>query len=121
LEISVRNDNGIPYALVTANELIIRDAQTALDLMVTVGYDADINLIAIYKEAVAEPFFVLSSGLAGDVLQKFVNYQVRLAIIGDFSGYTSKPLRDFMYESNRGSHVFFVGTEAEAAEKLTAN
>ena len=33
---------------------------------------------------------------------------MKLAIIGDFSGYTSKPLRDFIYESNNGNQVFFV-------------
>ncbi len=119
MEITVREMHGIRYAVVTAAEVLIRDVQSALDLMVTVQYDTDTNRIAIAKEALAEPFFVLSSGLAGDVLQKFVNYQVKLAIIGDFSGYTSKPLRDFIYESNQGSHVFFVSTEAEAAEKLT--
>ena len=52
-------------------------------------------------------------------MQKFVNYQLKIAILGDYSGYTSKPLRDFIYESNNGGHVFFVGTEAEAIEKLT--
>ena len=44
---------------------------------------------------------------------------MKLAIIGDFSGYTSKPLRDFIYESNNGNHVFFVSSEAEAVEKLS--
>jgi hypothetical protein len=120
MNITVKTHGGKPYALVTAEEPLIADAQSALDLMVTVGYEADVNRIALYKQAVAEAFFTLGSGLAGDVLQKFVNYQVRLAIIGDYSGYRSKPLRDFIYESNKGRHVFFVGTEAEAAEKLTA-
>ena len=44
---------------------------------------------------------------------------MKLAIVGDFSGYTSKPLRDFIYESNNGSHVFFVATVEEALEKLS--
>ncbi len=43
----------------------------------------------------------------------------KLAIIGDFSGYTSKPLKDFIYESNNGKDVFFVGSEQEAVERLT--
>ena len=36
-----------------------------------------------------------------------------------FSGYTSKPLKDFIYESNNGKDVFFVGSEQEAVERLT--
>ena len=37
--------------------------------------------------------------IAGDILQKFVNYGIKFAIFGDFTGYTSKPLKDFIYES----------------------
>jgi len=112
--------NGIPYALVESDETVLDGVQAALDLMVTVQYQTDCAHIALPKTAVAEPFFKLSSGLAGEVLQKFVNYGVKLAIYGDFSRYTSKPLRDFMYESNRGRHVFFVATLREAEEKLCA-
>lgn len=61
---------------------------------------------------------MLSTGIAGEILQKFVNYQCKLAIFGDYSGYTSKPLKDFIYESNNGSHVFFVETEEEAVIAL---
>ncbi len=119
MEITVKTHRGIQYAVVSADEPLITDTQSALDLMVTVRYESEVTRIAIDKKLIAEPFFALSSGLAGEVLQKFVNYRVKLAIIGDFSGYTSKPLRDFIYESNQGRHVFFVGSEAEAAEKLT--
>ena len=109
--------NGI--AVIKTDEVIIYDVQSALDLMATVKYEADCDRIAIPKLAVKEDFFVLSSGIAGDILQKFVNYQVMLAIFGDFSVYTSKPLRDFIYESNNGSHIFFTATEDEAIKKLT--
>lgn len=58
--------------------------------------------------------------IAGDILQKFVNYGIKLAIFGDFSKYTSKPLKDFIYECNQGKDVFFVKDEAEAVEILNA-
>lgn len=74
--------------------------------------------IAVDKKLITEDFFILSTGLAGEVLQKFINYGGRIAIYGDFSQYTSKPLRDFIYESNKGKDVFFVATEAEAVAKL---
>jgi hypothetical protein len=41
-----------------------------------------------------------------------------MAIYGDFSVYTSKPLHDFIYESNNGHDFFFVPTEEEAVNKL---
>ena len=39
--------------------------------------------------------------------------------VGDFSGYTSKPLKDFIYESNKGRDIFFVSSEEDAIEKLS--
>lgn len=60
----------------------------------------------------------MSSGLAGEVLQKFINYHVKIAIYGDYSHYTSKPLHDFIYESNKGNHVFFAPSKDEAINKL---
>ena len=52
------------------------------------------------------------------MLQKYINYGGRIAIYGDYSHYTSKPLHDFIYESNKGSNVSFVSTLEEAVEKL---
>jgi len=110
---------GLILAQIESNEVLIFDVQSALDLMATVRYETDADCMILPKAALSEQFFVLSSRLAGDILQKFVNYQFRVAIVGDFSGYTSKPLRDFIYESNQGKHVFFASTVEEAVEQLT--
>jgi hypothetical protein len=115
---TILTENGV--AIVRSDKPLITDTQSALDLMATVKYETGCDCIAIQKSAVAEDFFVLSTGLAGEILQKFVTYHVKLAIVGDFSRYTSKPLRAFLYESNNGNHVFFVGTEEEAVAKLTS-
>ncbi|MBQ9463535.1 MAG: DUF4180 domain-containing protein, partial [Bacteroidales bacterium] len=40
------------------------------------------------------------------------------AVFGDFSQYTSKPLRDFIYESNKGCHFGFLDSENDAVEWL---
>jgi len=118
VEIRTVEKNGAKIAVVTADEKLLYDVQSALDLMATVQYEADSSRIAVYKEAVAEEFFILSTRLAGEILQKFTNYHCKLAIIGDYSKYTSKPLRDFIYESNHGRDIFFVATETEAVERL---
>lgn len=105
-------------AVVYSDTPIITDAQSALDLTVTVSFEYRLTKMAINKEAIDEAFFKLSTGFAGEVVQKFVNYRFSVAIIGDFSKYTSKPLRDFMYECNQGKHIFFVADEAEAIARL---
>lgn len=105
-------------AAVRGRELLVSTPQDAMDLIATVRYETGCNALILPKEALTEDFFRLSTGLAGEILQKFVNYEMKLAVVGDFSGYTSKPLHDFLWESNRGRAVFFVGTEAEGLEKL---
>ncbi|HWQ59305.1 MAG TPA: DUF4180 domain-containing protein [Clostridia bacterium] len=109
---------GAAVAVVTADEPVLTDVQSALDLMAQVQFEHQASRIAIAKSAVAEDFFILSTRLAGEVLQKFVNYRVKFAIFGDFSRYTSKPLRDFIRESNAGWDVFFAATREEAVERL---
>lgn len=116
-EIIKRNNTEI--AVVSSDEVLITDVQSALDLIMTVKYETGCTDIAINKEAIVNDFFVLSSCLAGEILQKFINYGVRFAIYGDFSKYTSKPLKDFMYESNKGKDVFFAAAKEEAVDMLT--
>lgn len=110
---------GSILAAVTADEKILTDPASALDLLMTARYEADTKNVLIPKELVADEFFILSSGIAGEILQKFINYGGKIAIYGDYSGYTSKPLKDFIYESNQGKDVFFVNTREEAIEALS--
>jgi hypothetical protein len=109
-------NNSIVY-IESKGKLII-NLQSALDLIATVSFEKGCNRIIIDKNNICEDFFILSSGIAGDILQKFVNYRTKLAIIGDFSKYTSKPLHDFIYECNKGNDIFFVDNLDQAVEKL---
>lgn len=99
--------------------ILISDSQSALDLMMTVKYEKECSRIILDKKAIGEEFFKLSSGIAGEILQKFINYHTKLAIVGDFSEYTSKPLHDFIYECNKGNDIFFVDNIDQAVEKLS--
>ncbi|MGU3370988.1 DUF4180 domain-containing protein [Bacillus mycoides] len=111
---------GINIAVVRNDTVLISDVQSALDLMATVQYEADSKRIAINKSLISESFFDLKTRLAGDILQKFINYSVKIAIIGDFSMYNSKSLKDFIYECNKGKDIFFLATEQLAIEKLSS-
>lgn len=111
--------NKIVCAVVKSEETVIEDVQSALDLLMSTKYDLGTKNIVIDKNLITEDFFILSTGLAGEILQKYINYEGRIAIYGDFSHYTSKPLKDFIYESNKGRDVFFTGTKEEAIDMLT--
>jgi arsenate reductase len=100
------------------------DIQIFDDAKIVLGYAAHImrvhgcRNIAVNKEMFDDKFFDLSSGLIGETAKKLADSSFRLAIVGDFSGCPSKPLRDFIYESNKGKHLFFVADEDEALREL---
>lgn len=118
MEITTITENGIGIAVVKSNEILINDVQSALDFMATVQYESGCHRIIINKSAICEDFFHLKTRLAGEILQKFVTYHVKFAIVGDFSNYESKSLKDFIYECNNGKDVFFVPDEEKAIEKM---
>jgi hypothetical protein len=73
----------------------------------------DARFIVIPAERLSDDFFRLKTLIAGEVIQRFVMYKFRVAIVGDISRYLaeSKSLRDFVYESNRGNQCWFVSVE----------
>lgn len=79
------------------------------------AWGADAQRVVFPASRLSPEFFRLSSGLAGAVLQKFSNYGLLVAIVGDISAYTetSEALRDFVRESNKRGHVRFIDAEAD--------
>ncbi|MCI9214563.1 MAG: DUF4180 domain-containing protein [Oscillospiraceae bacterium] len=118
MQIEYIKENGVTIAVVTGEEKVVMDTASALELAMSAKYETGADRLAIDKRVVAEDFFILSTGMAGEILQKFINYHVKAAIWGDYARYTSKPLKDFIYESNKGRDFFFVETKEEALRKL---
>ena len=97
----------------------LRKDRDAVDL-ITAGWEQKARFLVIPVERLGDDFFRLKSRVAGEILQKFVQYRVRVAIAGDISRYLeeSSSLRDFVYESNRGEHVWFVANADELGQRL---
>lgn len=106
MEFKFHEINGYKIAEVISNEVEINSLQDAVDLIANSDYQGARKIIINGKQLSLE-FFELKTGLAGDILQKFVNYQMSLAVVGDFSKYKSKSLRDFIYESNKSGMIIF--------------
>ncbi|SHH94230.1 protein of unknown function [Sporobacter termitidis DSM 10068] len=111
--------NGVTIS-VADRTLRLESVQDILDLIVSASFMAHSAGVVVFRETLPERFFDLKSGLAGDMLQKFSNYNLRLAIVGDFSGYTSKSLKDFIYECNKGRLIFFKPDLEAAADALSS-
>lgn len=103
----INKDNNL-IAVIKSDKIVIDSLQSALDLIATVNYETNANKICLSKDLIVENFFDLKTGLAGEILQKFINYKTKVAIYGDFSQYTSKALNDFIKECNRGNDIFFL-------------
>lgn len=109
---------GMRIAEVKSAGTVIGQTQDALDLMANADY-LGARKIMIREEQMDPAFFDLKTGMAGEILQKFTTYRVELAIIGDFSKYPGKSIRDFIFESNRYGKINFVSSREEAIKKLT--
>lgn len=103
-----------PVAEISTDNPVIQTAQEFLEAMMNLPAD----VIVIHQATLHDSFFDLRSGLAGEILQKVVNYGRRLAIVGEFSGHSSKSLHDFIRECNRGNTIIFASTLSDAVEKL---
>jgi hypothetical protein len=99
------------------DKLIITGVQDALDLMGNLG-SSDCNKIIIQEQNLHKDFFDLKTRFAGEILQKFSNYGVKLAVIGDFSKYKSKSLQAFIRECNRGNMIYFLDNLESALTRL---
>jgi Domain of unknown function (DUF4180) len=71
-------------------------------------------------ERLSTDFFPLSTRKAGTILQKFSNLGARLAIVGDLSAQIaqSSALSDFISETNRRDHIWFVPDLGILTERL---
>ncbi|MEV5820337.1 DUF4180 domain-containing protein [Micromonospora harpali] len=104
----VRELAGVPVLVCDADGPVVATEQDALDLIGAAFLGAQV--VAVPVDRLAEGFFSLGTRFAGDVMQKFVNYRLRLAVVGDISGHlaASPALRALVHESNRADHVWFL-------------
>lgn len=120
MQIKPHATSNTPIAEILADGLIIRSAEDGLDLLGNIYYQG-FDKVILHQSNLTPDFFDLKNGLAGEILQKFSNYRVRLALVGDFSLYPSKSVADFIYESNKGRHINFVSSTEEAINVLSGN
>ena len=119
MEIKTHEINHLRIAEVISDGIIISSAQDGLDLLGTLYFDG-FDKIVLHEKNITPGFFMLKTGLAGEILQKFSNYRMGLAIVGDFSIYHSGSMKSFMSESNRLGQINFVSSFPEAIDVFTA-
>lgn len=110
---------GVSVCVCTADGPKLDGERAATDLIGD-AFGTGARVVAIPVARLGPGFLTLSTQIAGEVIQKFINYGFQIAFVGDVSQAVaaSDALRDFVRESNRGRHVWFVADLEELAKKL---
>ena len=111
--------HGIRVFDVPAEGPSLRTERDAADL-ISAASEHRATFIAIPAERLGDDFFDLRTRIAGEIVQKFVTYGRRIAIIGNISPrlVASKSLSAFVSESNRGHDLWFVESLDELANRI---
>lgn len=115
----VQELHGLTVLVCAPDGPVVRDDRDAADLVAT-ALSERAELVLLPVSRLADEFFTLSTGIAGAVMQKFVNYRLRLAVIGDISEHLarSSALRDLVAESNRGRQLWLLSTRDDLEQRL---
>lgn len=98
----------------------VADDRDAVDLIAQAHYDHQATWVVLPVDLLPDQFFQLQTGMAGAIAQKFVSYRMGLAVVGDVSSHiaASTSFRDWVRETNKGRHVWFVQDLAAFSEQL---
>ena len=110
--------NSFKIAEIVDKEIILDGADSALELIGNL-YFLNYEIIILYKNNLPATLYELSNGLAGEILQKFSNYRMKLAVVGDFNLHSNQHFKDFIYECNKGNLICFMPSLETAIEHLT--
>lgn len=117
MEIIVHDTVSGKVTEIVSDNFVINDIDDTLNLIAESGA-LDSGKIILHEYQINPDFFDLKTKLAGEILQKFSNYRMQLAIIGDFTKYRSRSFQDFIRECNKGNRIFYVESKRAALAKL---
>ncbi len=118
MRLEVIKINQTEIAEIISDELVIQNVAEATDLLGNIYYQG-YDQVIIYEKNISPEFFDLKTKIAGEILQKFSMYRIRLFIVGDVSRYENKSLKDFIFESNKGKHVNFLSSREAVVEAFS--
>jgi len=116
--IAVHNENDVTFVECKPSERLISSEQDAVDLIGLCGYHQTNNLL-LFAKNVDESFFDLKCKLAGEILQKCMNYYMRLAMVLPSDVENNKRFNEMALETNKGNYFRIFKTREEAVDCLT--
>jgi hypothetical protein len=116
----LRQLDGVPVLVCATEGSPLRDDREAVDLIAQAQFGHCAEWVAVPVDRLTPEFFQLRTGVAGAIVQKFVQYRTRLAVVGDVAAHlaASDAVQDWVREANRGRHIWFVADLAELEQRL---
>jgi hypothetical protein len=117
----LRDIEGHRCLIAAADGPVVRDVDAARDLIAE-AMSHRASVLVVPATRLDDAFFQLRSGLAGEVLQKAMNYRRKFAVIGDVSPHVaaSNAFRDLVVESKCSDSFFFEPDLESLAGRLAA-
>lgn len=119
MRVHIVERHGCKYLEVSSTEQIIHREADAIALVGLCG-EHSVERLLLYHGNLSENFFDLKSGLAGAVLQKFVNYHVKVALVIS-SDLVQGRFKEYVLEANRGNQFRAFQEIADAEIWLTSD
>lgn len=88
----------------------VLDIATLVEDLIGLAWQNDADLVVVSAARLPGGFFALRTGVLGTVAQKFSNYHLHMAVIGDIARHVeaSSAFRDYVREANAGGTVWFL-------------
>jgi len=91
------------------------------DIAAALGAGMEAGGLLLDESQLGADFFDLRTGLAGEVLQKFTTYRVKLAVVVDDAAAHGSRFSELVYEHRNHACVRFFATEQLARRWLAYN
>lgn len=112
------NDNGtVKYIEVISAQSPLSTEQDAVDL-VALCQENDTDLLLLHSQALSEDFFKLRTGVAGQMIQKWINYRVKTAAVIPKELINQGRFKEMALETNKSNHFRVFETKDEAENWL---
>ncbi|GGE57261.1 DUF4180 domain-containing protein [Priestia taiwanensis] len=84
--------------------------------IIGICFSNDVNLLVFREEVFTEDFIDLKTGLAGIMLQKFMNYHIKVAAMIEDQNKVQGRFRELLYELNKAKDFRVFTNLADAEE-----
>lgn len=117
MEDILKSSNGVQYIDLTGSDFSIQREGELNDLL-GMCYTHNCNILLLDVDNLSDDFFNLRTGLAGAAMQKFANYQVKVAVLLPVNAHHNERFKELMYEMNQSNQIRFYSDRDEAENWL---